>query len=344
MLDWLGTDGFIQRNIRIIMHLEHDYNALDPDTILQAVESVGYWTSGRMLALNSYENRVYRVEQEEGAPLVAKFYRPDRWSDEAIVEEHAFAHELAAEEIPVVAPLLFDGETLLRFKGYRYALYPLQGGRWPDLEYTEDRIWMGRFIARIHAVGKHRAFKHRTQISIQRLGTEAVDYLLAHDYIPGHLEHAYHTLTDDLLLNIKQRFDQAGDFSSLRLHGDCHRGNVLWTDRGPHFVDLDDCCSGPAIQDLWMLLSGERSEMTVQMIDLLEGYNEFAAFDLAEMNLVEALRTLRMMHYASWLARRWDDPAFPQAFPWFDTTQYWEQHILELREQLARMQEPVLTV
>jgi len=326
------------------MSLEHDYNALEPDTILQAVESVGYITSGRMLALNSYENRVYRVELEEGAPLVAKFYRPDRWSDEAIAEEHAFTHELAEEEIPVVAPLAFDGETLLQSSGYRFALYPLQGGRWPDLEYTEDMMWMGRFIARIHAVGGRQTFRHRPEISIQRFGNDAVAYLLTNNFIPAHLEQAYQTLTDDLLLNIKQRFGQAGEYSTMRLHGDCHRGNVLWTDRGPHFVDLDDCCNGPAIQDLWMLLSGERAEMTVQMIDLLEGYSEFASLDMAEMNLIEALRTLRMMHYASWLARRWNDPAFPQAFPWFDSTQYWEQHILELREQLSRMQEPVLTV
>ena len=326
------------------MKLEHDYNALEPDTILQAVESVGHITSGRMLALNSYENRVYRIELETGAPLVVKFYRPDRWSDDAIMEEHAFALELASEEIPVVAPLAYDGATLLQFGGYRFTLYPLQGGRWPDLEYTEDMIWMGRFIARIHAVGSRQTFQHRAEIGIQRLGNDAVEYLLTNNFIPAHLEQAYQTLTSDCLLNIEQRFGQAGDFSRLRLHGDCHRSNVLWTDRGPHFVDLDDCCNGPAIQDLWMLLSGERSEMTVQMIDLLEGYNEFASLDMAEMNLIEALRTLRMMHYAAWLARRWNDPAFPQAFPWFDSTQYWEQHVLELREQLARMQEPVLTV
>jgi Ser/Thr protein kinase RdoA (MazF antagonist) len=326
------------------MTLEHDYNALEPDIILQAVDSVGYQASGRMLALNSYENRVYRIEMEQGVPLVAKFYRPDRWSDEAIAEEHAFALELASEEIPVVAPLVFDGETLLQYSGYRFALYPLQGGRWPDLEYTEDMIWMGRFIARIHGVGRRQTFRHRQDISIERLGSDAIEYLLSNNFMPGHLEQAYWTLAYDLLLIIKQRFEQAGNFSTLRLHGDCHRGNVLWTDRGPHFVDLDDCCNGPAIQDLWMLLSGERNEMTVQMIDLLEGYNEFASLDMAEMHMIEALRTLRMMHYASWLARRWHDPAFPQAFPWFNTTQYWEQHILELREQLARMQEPVLTV
>jgi Ser/Thr protein kinase RdoA (MazF antagonist) len=326
------------------MELEHDYNALDPDTVLQAVESVGYLTSGRMLALNSYENRVYRIELETGGPLVAKFYRPGRWSEAAIEEEHAFALELAAEEIPVVAPMAFDGETLLQHGGYRFALFPLQGGRWPDLEYTEDMVWMGRFIARIHAAGRRHLFKHRPAVSVQRLGREAIEYLSGHGFIPAHLEQAYQTLTDDLLVAAEQLFARAGRYSSLRLHGDCHRGNVLWTDRGPHFVDLDDCCNGPAVQDLWMLLSGDRAEMTVQMIDLLEGYHEFATLDYAELNLIEALRTLRMIHYASWLARRWHDPAFPQAFPWFNTTQYWEQHILELREQLARMQEPVLTV
>ena len=326
------------------MTLEHDYNALEPDTILQAVDSVGFSSSGRMLALNSYENRVYRIELEEAAPLVAKFYRPGRWSDEAILEEHAFAQELAADEIPIVPPLAFDGETLLQHGGYRFALYPLQGGRWPDLEYSEDMIWMGRFIARIHVHGSRHLFRHRPEISIQRLGIDAVGYLMANDFIPAHLEQAYRTLSDDLLQIIEQRFDEAGEITRLRLHGDCHRGNVLWTEKGPHFVDLDDCCNGPAIQDLWMLLSGERAEMTVQMIDLLEGYSEFATLDMAQLNLVEALRTLRMMHYAAWLARRWDDPAFPQAFPWFGTTQYWEQHILELREQLARMQEPALRV
>jgi Ser/Thr protein kinase RdoA (MazF antagonist) len=326
------------------MSLEHDYNALEPDTILQAVDALGYRSSGRLLALNSYENRVYRVELEQGAPLVAKFYRPDRWSDAAIVEEHDFALELAAEEIPVVAPLVFDGDSLLQFGGYRYALYPLQGGRWPDLEYSEDMIWMGRFIARIHAVGGRTRFQHRQNVSVERLGRDAIAYLLQHDFIPAHLLQAYQTLTDDLLVAIVQRFEQAGDYSTLRLHGDCHRGNVLWTDRGPHFVDLDDCCNGPVIQDLWMLLSGERAEMTVQMIDLLEGYHEFGVLDMAELNLIEALRTLRMIHYACWLASRWSDPAFPRAFPWFNSVQYWEQHILELREQLARIQEPVLTV
>jgi Ser/Thr protein kinase RdoA (MazF antagonist) len=330
------------------MQLENDYSALGPDEVLNAVESRGFVTSGRMLALNSYENRVYRVELEDDSSgrrfVVAKFYRPQRWSDDTILEEHAFSLELAEDEIPVVAPLLIDGRSLHTHAGYRFALYPLQGGRWPDLETTDDMIWMGRFIARIHNIGARQPFSHRPEISIQRLGREPAEYLQANGFIPSHIEAAYRTLTDDLLLGIEAAFGRAGAYTTLRLHGDNHRGNILWTDEGPHFVDLDDCCAGPAIQDLWMLLSGERLEMTGQLCDLLEGYNNFAELDLRELNLIEALRTLRIMHYAAWLARRWDDPAFPLAFPWFNTTNYWEGHILELREQLSRLQEPVLVV
>jgi Ser/Thr protein kinase RdoA (MazF antagonist) len=330
------------------MQLENDYSALGPDEVLNAVESCGFETSGRMLALNSYENRVYRVELEDDSSgrrfVVAKFYRPQRWSDETIREEHAFSLELAEDEIPVVAPLLVDGLSLHTHAGYRFALYPLQGGRWPDLETTDDMIWMGRFIARIHNVGGKHPFEQRPEISIQHLGREPAEYLQTNGFIPSHIEAAYRTLTDDLLLGIEAAFDRAGTYTTLRLHGDCHRGNVLWTDKGPHFVDLDDCCSGPAIQDLWMLLSGERAEMTGQLCDLLEGYNDFAELNLRELNLIEALRTLRIMHYAAWLARRWDDPAFPLAFPWFNNTNYWEGHILELREQMSRLQEPVLVV
>jgi Ser/Thr protein kinase RdoA (MazF antagonist) len=324
--------------------LKPDYTDLMPEIILDAVESLGYQTSGRMLALNSYENRVYRCELETGPALVAKFYRPGRWSDAAIAEEHEFALELAAEEIPVVAPIIKDGVTLFVHDGYRFSLYPLRGGRWPDLETRDDLNWMGRFIARIHNVGRSASFQHRQQIEIQRMAVDPAEYLQQNGFIPAHLELAYRTLVDDLLQAAETAFERCGDYQAIRLHGDCHRSNVLWTDDGPHFVDLDDCCTGPAIQDLWMLLSGERQEMSEQMCDLLEGYEEFSAFDLVELNLIEALRTLRMMYYAAWLARRWDDPAFPLAFPWFNTDQYWEQHVLELREQLARMQEPALVV
>ena len=324
--------------------LRPDYTDLTPETILAAIETAGFETSGRMLALNSYENRVYRCELEAGGAVVAKFYRPGRWSDEAIGEEHSFALELAEQEVPVVAPLLIDGISLLTHGGYRFAVYPLRGGRWPDLETRDDLNWMGRFIARIHNVGRVARFEHRSQIEVERMGVVPAEFLQREGFIPRHLEAAYSTLVDDLLIGIRAAFSRCGEYQSIRLHGDCHRSNVLWTDDGPHFVDLDDCCNGPAIQDLWMLLSGERDEMTEQMCDLLEGYEEFAELDLRELQLIEALRTLRMMHYAAWLARRWQDPAFPLAFPWFNTDQYWEQHVLELREQLSRLHEPALVV
>lgn len=321
-----------------------DYTGLSPDIILQAIDSCGFTSSGRMLALNSYENRVYRVELEDARPLVAKFYRPGRWSDEAIREEHAIAEEYVAADIPVVAPMRVAGETLFAYEGYRYALYPLQGGRWPELNQSEDLVWCGRFIARIHMVGKKQPFAYRGAISIARMGQESSQYLLQRNFIPEYLHQSYESLCADLIRQIEHCFHAAGKVQTLRIHGDCHRGNILWTDAGPHFVDLDDCCTGPAIQDLWMLLAGDRNEISEQMCDLLEGYNEFANFDLRELHLIEALRSLRMMYYAAWLARRWEDAAFPQAFPWFNTTRYWEDHVLELREQLSRMQEPVLVI
>ena len=324
--------------------LKQDYTDLTPETTLDAVESLGYETSGRLLALNSYENRVYRCELEQGGAIIAKFYRPGRWSNLALHEEHEFAQQLVEQEIPVVAPIIKDGESLFEHEGYRFAVYPLRGGRWPDLESRDDMNWMGRFIARIHNVGRSSVFHHRHNIEIKRMGNDSASYLQESGFIPDYLEQAYQTLVADLMIEIQAAFDRCGHYQSIRLHGDCHRSNVLWTDDGPHFVDLDDCCNGPAIQDLWMLLSGERQEMTEQLCDLLEGYEEFASLDLKELNLIEALRSLRMMHYAAWLARRWNDPAFPLAFPWFNTNQYWEEHVLELREQLSRLHEPVLVV
>ena len=320
-----------------------DYSALSPDIILDAIDSCGYKTNGSALALNSYENRVLRIGLDSGAPLIAKFYRPLRWSNEAIIEEHQFSLELNENEIPVVAPLVSeDGQTLHEYQGYRFALFPMQGGRWPELEKLDDYEWMGRFMGRIHAIGTTRQFQSRHQISIENYGYQSVNYLLEKQFIPAHIETAYKTLTDDLFAIINTLYESAGDSKIIRLHGDCHRGNILWTEKGPHFVDFDDCCSGPAVQDLWMLLAGERAEVTAQLSALLEGYHCFSEFDLRELHLIEALRTLRMMHYAAWLAKRWDDPAFPIAFPWFNTVNYWEQHIQELREQLYIMQEPAI--
>jgi Ser/Thr protein kinase RdoA (MazF antagonist) len=320
----------------------HPFVRLTPDVVIAAVEKLGLRCDGRILALNSYENRVYQVGVEEDSPVVAKFYRPARWSTPAILEEHEFALELAAAEIPVIAPLEMQGRTLFEHEAFRYAVYPRRGGHWPELGSARDREWMGRFLARIHAVGARRRFQHRHHLDWRLFGRESAQYLLREGWLPDHITTAYETLAGDLLRVIEQRFAECQPLRQLRLHGDCHSGNVLWTDDGPHFVDLDDCLTGPAIQDLWMLLSGPPEEMSVQLADILDGYRQFADFDYAELRLIEPLRTLRMMHYAAWLARRWDDPAFPQAFPWFGGIRYWEQHVLDLREQLAAMEQPVL--
>jgi Ser/Thr protein kinase RdoA (MazF antagonist) len=317
----------------------HPYDRLTPDVIIAAVESMGRLSDRRILALNSYENRVYQVGIEQSAPLIVKFYRPDRWSDAAIQEEHGFALELAAAEVPVVPPLVEQGRTLFEYEGFRFALFERRGGRWPELGTQTEREWMGRFLGRIHLTGRRQRFRHRGRIDIDRLGEESCEYLLEHDWIPPHLEAAYRSLTSDLLQGIRAAFESAHGILELRLHGDCHRGNVLWTDGGPHFVDLDDCLMGPAIQDLWMLLSGTTREMGEQLAHLLEGYTQFADFDPRELALVESLRTLRMIHYSAWLARRWSDPAFPSAFPWFIEPRYWENQVLALREQLGAIAE-----
>jgi len=316
----------------------HPYDLLTPDVVVAAVESCGFLSDGRMLALNSYENRVYQVGIESASPLIAKFYRPGRWSNEAILEEHRFALELAREEIPAVAPLQREGITLFEHGGFRFALFPRQGGYWPELAVREDREWMGRFLGRIHVVGRRRQFRERPTFSIERFGVEPRDYLLEAGWLPPHLREAYDSVSEDVLERVERLF-QDTPTSSLRLHGDCHPGNVLWTADGPHFVDLDDCLMGPAIQDLWMLLSGNRREMAEQLSQILDGYGQFADFDYRELVLIEALRSLRMIHYAAWLARRWDDPAFPRAFPWFAEAKFWEQHVLNLREQLAALEE-----
>ena len=322
----------------------HPYSTLTPDIVVESIEAVGYLPDGRVLALNSYENRVYQVGRDDGPPVVVKFYRPGRWSTAAILEEHEFALELERAEVPVVAPELHGGRTLFELGGFRYAVYRRQGGYWPELGTPDERKQMGRFLARIHAIGRVRPFRHRPRLDWRVMGRETADYLLDQGWIPPHIEAAYSSLADDALALIEQRFAEATPYRVLRLHGDCHPGNVLWTDAGPHFVDLDDCMTGPAVQDLWMLLSGSPEEMGAQLGDLLDGYGRFADFDPRELLLVEPLRTLRMMNYAAWLARRWDDPAFPVAFPWFGEPRYWERHVLDLREQLAAMEAPPLAL
>ncbi len=321
---------------------DHSFSTLTPDCVLNALESIGLRSDGRLLALNSYENRVYQVGIEEDAPRVAKFYRPARWSDAAILEEHAFVQELSEREIPVVPAQVIAGKTLHHFDGFRFAVFARQGGRAPELEDRDTLEWMGRFMGRIHAVGALKDFQHRPVLDIETFGVAPRDYLLAHDFIPPDLFAAYRSVADQALDGVRHCFDRGGSVRRLRLHGDCHSGNVLWTDDGPHFVDFDDSRMGPAVQDLWMLLSGERSDRVRQLSDVLAGYEDFSDFDARELHLIEALRTLRLMHYSAWLAQRWDDPAFKQAFPWFNTQRYWQDRILELREQVALMQEPPL--
>jgi Ser/Thr protein kinase RdoA (MazF antagonist) len=320
-----------------------NFSALDPDCVLNALESVGFRSDGRLLALNSYENRVYEVGMEEGAPLVSKFYRPGRWTDSAILEEHAFVQELAEHEIPVVPALAPHGLTLHRFEGYRFAVFPKYGGRAPELEDRGTLERIGRFLGRIHAIGAVRPFLERPALDSASFGDEPRDYLLTHQFIPADLDAAYRSAVNQALDSARNCFARAGGVRVLRLHGDCHAGNVLWTNEGPHFVDFDDSRMGPAVQDLWMLLSGERRDMARQLTDILSGYEDFADFDERELHLIEALRTLRLIHYAAWLAQRWDDPAFPKAFPWFNTQRYWQDRVIELREQIALMDEPPLS-
>lgn len=316
------------------------YVNLGPDQILDAIESVGYVCDGRVFALNSYENRVYQIGIEDAAPLIAKFYRPGRWSDEAIQEEHAFTIELEQKEIPVIAPLSdANGATLHHAGPFRFALYPRQGGRPPELDDPDHLVQLGRFIARIHNVGEVKAFTHRPEINIQSFGVDSFHYILENKFIPLELEVSYRTLCEDLITRIHHCFDRAGDFNKIRLHGDCHTGNILWRNDAPYILDFDDARTGPAVQDLWMLLSGDRIYMTARLADLLEGYTEFCDFNARELHLIEALRTLRIMNFAAWIARRWDDNAFPLAFPFFNTQRYWEDHILSLREQAALMDE-----
>jgi Ser/Thr protein kinase RdoA (MazF antagonist) len=318
------------------------YADLTPDRILDALGALGIEGDGRLLALNSYENRVYLVYCEDAPGVVVKFYRPGRWTDGQIVEEHAFVRELADREIPVVAPLVLAGGTLQHELGFRFAVYRRQGGRTPEIDDPATLEWIGRFLGRIHAVGALQQFVQRPSLDVAAFGDEPRTWLLAHDFVPRDLVDAYASVSEMALAGVRRCYDRAGDVGALRLHGDCHPSNILWTDDGPHFVDFDDARNGPAVQDLWMLLAGDRATMTRQLSDLIAGYEDFAAFDRRELHLVEALRTLRLIHYSAWIARRWDDPAFPAAFPWFNTQRYWQDRILELREQIAAMDEPPL--
>ena len=324
-------------------HATAAFQSLQPEDILAACESLGFDVNGRLLALNSYENRVYRVGVGRRDNRIVKFYRPERWSDEAILEEHRFAIELARAELPVVAPLDIGGATLHRRGHFRLAAFPNRGGRPPELDRFDMLEQLGRLVARLHKIGALTSFQARPEIDIESFGKDSIDYLLAAGCIPPALEPVYESVAAAVLDEVEAAFRRAGPTTRLRLHGDFHPGNVLVDEERFHLVDLDDARNGPAVQDLWMFLSGDRREMEPQLAALLSGYTTFRDFPANELGLIEALRSLRIMHYAAWLARRWDDPAFKAAFPWFAAPRYWDEHVLALREQTALLQEPPLT-
>jgi len=326
---------FIGQRFTVNENKETPYAHLDPNMILNAIESVGYLCSGSLFALNSYENRVYQIGIEDEKPLIAKFYRPYRWTDEAILEEHRFAQELANQEIPVVAPLISPtGTSLHQFNEFRFALFPRKGGRTLELDNLDQLEWMGRFLGRIHAMGSCRPFQYRTRLDVETHGYKPYRFLMDNHFIPAELKSNFSHAVENLLETITKRFQSLNDLRYIRLHGDCHAGNVLWNDAGPQIVDLDDCLMGPAVQDIWMLLSGDKSHVEVQLNYIMKGYQEFFDFDYRELRLVESLRTLRMIRYSAWLAERWNDPAFPLSFPWFNTPGYWQRHLQDLREQM----------
>lgn len=320
----------------------HSFESLTPSFIMDAIESQGYICDCRTLALNSYENRVYQVGIEEGAPLIAKFYRPGRWSDEQIMEEHRFCFELVENELPVVAPLTNgQGESLFRYGDFRFALYPRKGGHAPELDDLDNLLIMGRLLGRLHAVGAVRPFAHRPRLDCRSFGRDS-SALISEGFVPAEYKANYDALTADLLDGIDGIMDADQDIRTIRVHGDCHGGNILWRGDAPHIVDLDDARMAPAVQDIWMMLSGDHIRQTAQLSEIVDGYNEFHDFHPRELRLIEALRSLRILHFSAWLARRWNDPTFPRHFPWFNTPRYWGEHILELREQIAALNEPPL--
>lgn len=322
----------------------HPFDRLTPDFILDAMESLGHISDGRLFPLNSYENRVYQIGIEDETPIIGKFYRPNRWSTEQILEEHQFCFELVEQELPVVAPMVNEaGESLFEYQGFQFSLFPRKGGHGPELDNLDNLYLLGKLLGRMHAVGAVRPFQYRPTLDSQTFGHDASS-LVSDKFIPRELKASYDALVHDVMQAVDETIANAGAIEHIRVHGDCHSGNILWRDDNAHFVDLDDARMAPAVQDIWMLMSGGRDRQTAQLSEIVDGYNQFFDFHPRELQLVEALRTLRIIHYAAWLAKRWTDPAFPMAFPWFNTIRYWSEHILELREQFAALNEPPLEV
>ena len=323
--------------------MTHPYDGLTPDRVISCVESIGLRSDLRLLALNSYENRVYQVGIEDADPVIVKFYRPERWSRSQILEEHAFTKELVDNGLSVVAPMAIDGRTLNEAEGYWIAVFPRRGGHAPELDNFDHLLGLGRTLGRLHRVGGAASFTERISFTLERWLIQPHGYLGA-KWVPSELRPAWDSLGRDLMDRASRLMSDYTPQEGIRLHGDCHVGNILWREDTPHFVDLDDCVTGPAIQDLWMFLSGDRAHRELQLAELIAGYEEFNEFDPREIKWIEALRTARMVYYSAWLARRWEDPAFPVAFPWFGKERYWADQILALREQLALLEEEPLSL
>ncbi|TPH17716.1 serine/threonine protein kinase [Litorilituus lipolyticus] len=321
-----------------------DFASLSPDVIIDGLESVGFVVDSGLLPLNSFENRVYQFHDDNLVKYVTKFYRPQRWQLQQIEEEHDFSFELAEQELPIVAPLKIAGESLFEHQGYRFAVFPCRGGRIFEVDNLEQLEWMGRFIGRIHAVSATNSFNYRPAFTTQELLYQAKNIIKDSQFVPAHLQVPFFTILEQVIALASEQYKAIDSIKQIRLHGDCHAGNILWRDEGPHFVDLDDCRTGPAVQDLWMMLSGDRQQQLLQLDTLLMGYEEFHSFENKELQLIEALRTMRVVNYMAWLCKRWQDPAFPRNFPWFNTEKYWEQQILMLKEQFSALQQPALSL
>ena len=326
----------------------HPYTALTPDKVMDALAGLGLWPDGRLLALNSYENRVYRAHLDEPvqghAAVVLKFYRPERWTRAQILEEHELAAQAVAAEVPVVAPLCLQGQTLHSAEGFDFSVSPVRGGRLPDLDDLDVLEWIGRFLARLHQAGAAQPFVHRPALDVAQFAQEPAEWLLRERAIALEVEGPWRTAFEAALPWIEGTLEGLSE-RAIRVHGDCHPGNILWTpEAGPHFVDLDDARMAPAVQDLWMLLSGDRRQRTLQLSALLDGYEQLRDFDRRELAWMEGLRTLRMIHYSAWLARRWSDPIFAINFPWFGTPDYWRGQVQMLHEQIEAMREDPLRI
>ena len=320
----------------------HYYQDLTPAVVLDAIEQQGFEPSGHLLALNSYENRVYQIGLEQGGFIIGKFYRQPRWSDAAIQEEHHFTLELAEQELPVIAPLKnAKGQTLFHHQSFRFALYPRCGGHRPDLESPESLEQIGRLLGRMHAIGRQSSFAHRPRLTVEAFGHDAIRHLRQSALVPPEAAHNFFAAAEALVEAIEQHMTALGTFPMQRLHGDFHAGNLLQNPDGLFVVDLDDCMMGPVVQDLWLLLDGDPETMKKQLVPLLNGYETFASFDIGQLGLIECLRGLRLLHYNAWIARRWDDPTFPHHFPWFASPRHWEDQMIDLRQQMERLQNPI---